>query len=115
MVRHRRLYQRPIIVSTALLVFTSTAANTPVSVLLFMVCITHHMIHILLFDSDINPTALVAMRVNAVWGRRKWVSMLLWGSGILYIAGTLGIISAGIFQVVGKCIPPLPEASKRIY
>ncbi|ELU44166.1 dephospho-CoA kinase [Rhizoctonia solani AG-1 IA] len=33
--------------------------------------------------------ALVAMRVNAVWGRRKWVTILLWTGGILYIVGTL--------------------------
>lgn len=49
--------------------------------------------------------ALVAMRVNAVWGRRRWVTMLLWGGGIMYIAGTLGIMSAGLFQVVGDVAP----------
>ncbi|CCO28574.1 hypothetical protein BN14_02569 [Rhizoctonia solani AG-1 IB] len=49
--------------------------------------------------------ALVAMRVNAVWGRRKWVSILLWTSGILYIVGTLAIISPGIFQVLSQVAP----------
>ncbi|KAF8699256.1 CoaE protein, partial [Rhizoctonia solani] len=43
--------------------------------------------------------ALVAMRVNAVWGRRKWVTILLWTGGILYIVGTLAIISPGLFQI----------------
>ncbi|KAG8714808.1 hypothetical protein FRC09_017223 [Ceratobasidium sp. 395] len=46
--------------------------------------------------------ALVAMRVNAVWGRRKWVTTLLWASGSLYILGTLAIISPGLFQVLDQ-------------
>ncbi|KAH7341343.1 hypothetical protein B0J17DRAFT_256913 [Rhizoctonia solani] len=49
--------------------------------------------------------ALVAMRVNAVWGRRKWVTILLWTSGALYIIGTLAIISPGIFQVLDQVGP----------
>ncbi|KAG9077532.1 hypothetical protein FS749_010571 [Ceratobasidium sp. UAMH 11750] len=53
--------------------------------------------------------ALVAMRVNAVWGRRQWVTILLWASGTMYIVGTLAILSPGMFQVLGeplfsKCI-----------
>ncbi|KAJ1307978.1 hypothetical protein OPQ81_002053 [Rhizoctonia solani] len=46
--------------------------------------------------------ALVAMRVNAVWGRRKWVTTLLWTTGILYLVGTLSIISPGLFQVLDQ-------------
>ncbi|KAB5591497.1 hypothetical protein CTheo_5054 [Ceratobasidium theobromae] len=49
--------------------------------------------------------ALVAMRVNAVWGRRKWVTTLLWISGILYLVGTLAIISPGMFQVLDQVTP----------
>ncbi|KDN40740.1 hypothetical protein RSAG8_07915, partial [Rhizoctonia solani AG-8 WAC10335] len=49
--------------------------------------------------------ALVAMRVNAVWGRRKWVTILLWTSGTLYIVGTLSIISPGLFQVLDQVTP----------
>ncbi|CAE7176206.1 unnamed protein product [Rhizoctonia solani] len=52
--------------------------------------------------------ALVAMRVNAVWGRRKWVSVLLWTSGILYIVGTFSIISPGLFQVLVIKVTPNP-------
>ncbi|KAG9123705.1 hypothetical protein FRC07_014220 [Ceratobasidium sp. 392] len=49
--------------------------------------------------------ALVAMRVNAVWGRRKWVAMLLWASGSMYLVGTLAIISPGLFQVLDQVEP----------
>ncbi|KEP46762.1 dephospho-CoA kinase [Rhizoctonia solani 123E] len=52
--------------------------------------------------------ALVAMRVNAVWGRRKWVTILLWTGGTLYIVGTLSIISPGIFQVLVMKVAPNP-------
>lgn len=49
--------------------------------------------------------ALVAMRVNAVWGRRKWVTILLWVTGGLYMVGTLAIISPGLFQVLDQVAP----------
>ncbi|KAG9093037.1 hypothetical protein FRC06_011706 [Ceratobasidium sp. 370] len=54
--------------------------------------------------------ALVAMRVNAVWGRRKWVTMLLRASGSMYIVGTLAILSPGLFQVLGEQAFPKPVA-----
>ncbi|CUA70844.1 hypothetical protein RSOLAG22IIIB_04326 [Rhizoctonia solani] len=49
--------------------------------------------------------SLVAMRVYAVWGRRKWVSILLWSGGTLYIVGTLSIISPGLFQILDQVAP----------
>ncbi|QRV90139.1 dephospho-CoA kinase [Ceratobasidium sp. AG-Ba] len=49
--------------------------------------------------------ALVAMRVSAVWGRRKWVNILLWAGGSMYIIGTLAIISPGIVQVLDNVEP----------
>ncbi len=42
--------------------------------------------------------ALVAMRVYAIYGGRKWLKLVLWVGGVLYAIPTLLILGFGLYE-----------------